>query len=161
MAVTTQHSSQYANVVAVPPVMNGRPAMPYKRRFVHTQSGTGDDGSSVTIARVYAGERLDLLSSMIHHPAFGASRVLKLGWTAHTDPDGTVHAADDDALFSAMDVAAAGRKSLVEATAGTGLEADGTHLFKAGCDLILTCTGGTWPTTSVIKGFLELSPGGP
>lgn len=161
MAVTTQNTSEYANIVASPPVMNGRPAMPYKKRFHHTQVAAGDDGSSVTIARIQAGERLDLLSSRMKYPAFGASRVLKLGWSAHTDPDGTAHVADDDALFSGMDVAAAGVKCLLESTAGVGVEADGTHLFKATCNLILTCTGGTWPDTSAIIGYLELSPGGP
>lgn len=162
MATTQQHSTEYANIVASPPVMNARPGMIFFQPFRHAQSGAGDDGSTLHIWRIEAGSRLYLHQSTIRFSAFGASRVMKVGWTAYTDPDGTAVAADDDGLFAALDVSAAGNKRWIEApTVGAGVDTNGTRLFKQTANIVATVTGGTWPDAAAVSGFLAIAPGGP
>ena len=162
MATTAQNTTQYANTIASPKVLNPRPGMVFFQSFDHTQSGAGDDGSTVTVFQIEAGSRLYTHLSTIKFSAFGASRVLKFGWLAYTDPDGTAVSADDDGLFAALDVSSAGYKRMIEApTVGAGLDANGTRLFKSTATLVLTCTGGTWPASAAISGLLALAPGGP
>ena len=162
MATTQQKTTQHTAYTASPRVLNRRPGMVFFQEFDHVQDAAGDDGSSVLVYPIEAGTRLYLHVSTIRFSAFGASRVMKLGWQAYTDPDGTAVLADDDGIFAGLDVSAAGNKRMIEApTLGAGMDANGTRLFQGSAVLIATVTGGTWPDDAAISGLLALAPGGP
>jgi len=140
MAVTTQESTQYANINSSPPTiqdkatLGGRVKVAY---FVHDQSGVGDAGSSVAVAKLPAG-RVRVLGPMsslyVNWTAAGAD--MNVGWDAHTDFGGTAVAADPDGIDSAIDVDAAGYQTLGNALAATG----GTKLFESKEGVVIRCT---------------------
>ena len=112
MAVTTQKSTEYTNVTAVPQVnigpseMHGRVRVAY---FTHAQSGAGDATSSVALCQLPAGKvRLLLGSSFMYVNWTTASATLDLGWDAYTAQDGTTTAADVDGLLDGLSVETAG-----------------------------------------------------
>ncbi len=108
MAVTTQKGDQLTNLDASPPVIenshniHGRLRVAY---FSHTQSGVGDAGSSVEIARLPPG-KIRILShlSYLEAASAAASQTLDVGWDAYTDLDGTAVAADTDGILNGGDI---------------------------------------------------------
>ena len=93
MAVTTQKSSEYTNVTAVPAVNVGPSEHHGRVRqmfFTHAQAGAGDATSSVALGKLPGGKvRLLASQSKAYVNWTTASATLDLGWDAYTDSDAT------------------------------------------------------------------------
>ena len=158
MAVTTQKSTQETNRTSSPPVKN----QPYdespKKRilyFSHTQVGAGDATSTVDLVSLPAG-KVRLLKREVHLvcSAFGVARTLDIGYTAHTQPDGTAVVAAADVILDGADVSA-----LANLQGGVGtnaLTADPTILFnsKSGVLIQAVVAGGTIPDAATLSGWV-------
>lgn len=162
MAVTNEKSDIFTNLSGTPPKLSPRPGMVVFQPWIHTQgAAAGDANSTIEVWRIPSGARLYLHLSTIRNSAYGAARVLKFGWRAYANPDGSAVAADDDGLFAALDVAAAGFRHMVEApTLGAGLDSLDSRIFENSADLFLTVTGGTIPIGAVTRGVLAYAPAG-
>ena len=143
MAVTTQESTEYANVFTTKPrVLNdtsswhGRMRIAY---FTFAQSGAGDSGSSVAVCKLPPG-KVRLIGPLcnIYVNWTTASATLDAGWDAYTDRDGNAVAADADGLDDGVSVEAAGAIPLgtVSAVAATG----GCKLFESSDGVTLRLT---------------------
>lgn len=157
MAVTNEKSSQLTDLDATPPKLvdthelHGRVRISY---FEFTQgAAAGDATSTVQLCDLPPGKvRLLMADARIHHSAFGASRVLDVGWDAYTDTDGNDVTADPDGLANDKDVSSAGAIDL------TGVV--GTHetkLFdsRGGVRLRATVAGGTIPAGATLGGYVK------
>jgi hypothetical protein len=161
MAVTNQFSDNYANMIAVPPILNVRPYMVQYVPLTHTQVGAGDATSTVTIYRIQAGSRIVLPLSFMKWSALGASTLLQFGWQAYTEAGGAAVVADPDGLFAGLNTAAAGGTQLSLApTMGAGLDAHLSRAFKGTANLVFTITGAVWPAAAVISLVLAIAPAG-
>lgn len=113
MAVTTQESTEYAQVYSTTPAdrlatgqMTGKQRV---ARFTHDQDGAGDATSIVSLIKLPAGEVTLLLSeSNAYCNWTTASATLDIGWAAYHDQDGTAVAADVDGILDGADVETAG-----------------------------------------------------
>lgn len=159
MAVTTEYSTEVANVQATPLVMQEASKYHGKLRVMSvtfTQSAAaGDIGSIVYLAKLPAG-KVQLLGFLcaIKREALGASRTMSTGYDAYIPrAGGTAVAASDNALDSAIDYSAAGTATLC--TAKTNL----THEFDSrdGVMLRFKVAGGTIPATTKMQGFIVYS----
>ena len=147
MAVTTQNSTQYANTVAVPSVMNdpsdhhGRMRIMY---FSHDQDGAGDATSSVALGKLPAGKvRLFMGLSRAYVNWTTSSATIDLGWDAYIDLAGDAVAADPDGLINGISVDTVGYFSLEGASGSTGapLKATGgTKLFESQGGVLIRAT---------------------
>jgi len=147
MAVTTQNSTQYANTVAVPSVMNdpsdhhGRMRIMY---FSHDQDGAGEATSSVALGKLPAGKvRLFMGLSSAYVNWTTSSATIDLGWDAYIDLAGDAVAADPDGLINGISVDTVGYFSLEGASANTGapLKATGgTKLFESQGGVLIRAT---------------------
>lgn len=157
MAITTENSTQYANTVAEPRVMNptheahGRMRI---ARFSFTQgAAAGDAGSTARLVRLPKGKvRVFLILSRVAHSALGAGRTLDLGWEAYHADDGSGQvAADPNGLDDGVDVAGAGAFT----PAGT-IGADETRLFASLDGVVITAqvNDGTIPAGATLDGYL-------
>jgi hypothetical protein len=153
MATTAGKSTQITNMEAVPVTrvhavdLGGKLRVAY---FDYTQSGAGDAGSTVELVKLPAGRiRVIGALSKIKFSAFGASRVLDIGYKAHTDIAGDAVAADDDFFATDVDVSSAGSGVLNEA----GLE---VKLFQSRDGVTVNCTvaGGTIPDGATLLGYV-------
>jgi hypothetical protein len=69
----------------------------------------GDINSTIALLDVPAGKYLYIgYLSLVTNSAFGAARLLDIGWDAYTQEDGTAVAASGNGIHSAADVSAAG-----------------------------------------------------
>lgn len=122
-------------------------------RFTYTAPAAHDAGSDVVLVRLPA-NRMTILgnASVLRTSAFGASRVGKVGYMAHTDLAGDAVVADDDALAVTLDLSSAATNHLGGniALADTAL----TIESQSGVDINLTVTGGTIPSGATIKGYI-------
>lgn len=122
-------------------------------RFAYT-NGTGGTlaaGSKIRLVKLPANRVIVLGErSLLKHSALGASRVAKVGYEAYVDRSNAAIAEDDDALADALDLAAAGVKSVGNNIAGadTQLQLDS----RDGVVLFATITGGTIPNGATVKG---------
>lgn len=116
-------------------------------------AAAGDAGSTAVLANLPAGRvRIYPLESRITWSAFGASRLLDVGYAAYTSEDGsavTVSAAyfDDD-----IDVSSAGTAAM-----GSDIpDKDKTKYFasKSGVSIYATVAGGTIPAAATIDGYI-------
>ena len=157
MAVTTENSTEYANVVASPPVMNktadwhGRMRLMF---FEFTQgAAAGDAGSIARMVKLPAGKvRVILPLSRIAFSAMGAARTMDLGWEAYNDDDGNdAVAADPNGLDDGVDVSGAGSVN----PGGTVGGAE-TYLFESAEGVVLTAqiNDGTIPAAATLKGYI-------
>jgi hypothetical protein len=93
--------------------------------------------------------------SVIYHSALGPSCTADIGWSAHTNADGTAVVADDNGLNNDLNVAAAGTAKigvlLQTAAAGGGMK-----LFdsREGVDIYVTIAGAVIPVTAVLNGYI-------
>ncbi|WP_435310647.1 hypothetical protein [Primorskyibacter sedentarius] len=158
MAVTNEKSTQLNNVDAAPPVANpayndgGRLRVKF---FDFTQgAAAGDAGSTVDLVKLPAGKcRVLGALSFIEWSAFGASRVLDIGYTAHTDTDGATVAANAVALDNDINVASAGSAAMGSDAAvnlGKSLELNS----KSGVTIQAACAGGTIPAGARLVGYV-------
>lgn len=146
MAVTTQESTQYANIFTTTPAVNNETS-DWKGRvrcmyFVHDQSGAGDATSSVALCKLPAGRvRLLLPSSWLYVNWTTASATLDLGWDAYTDLDGAAVTADPNGLADGIDVESAGFVDGGTLAALAGLAATGgTKVFESKDGVVIRAT---------------------
>ena len=146
MAVTTQETTQYANIFTTTPAVNNETS-DWKGRvrgmyFEHTQSGAGDSGSSVALVKLPAGRvRLLLPSSWLYVNWTTASATLDLGFDAYTDLDGSAVTADPDGLIDGISVDSADVIGFEELTTLAGLAATGyTKVFESKDGVVIRAT---------------------
>lgn len=158
MAVTNQNSTQVANGVANPPVKNkvcedrGRLRT---KRFNHVQVVAGDATSTVILANIPPGLiDLHLALSRIAFSAFGAARVLDIGHSGYTKPDGTVVAAAPAAFANDIDVSGAGNAAL---TGVVGADEIFEINSRTGTTILATVAGGTIPDAATLDGNVNFS----
>jgi hypothetical protein len=158
MAVTNENSTEYGNQIAKP-VVKADVAVAYgKLRFLQvtfTQgAAAGDAGSSVGLIKLPAG-KVALLGWLSHFDisAFGASRVLDVGWDAYKDKSGTAVVADDNGLDDNLDVSSASAVAIGSIIGGD------VKVFESlnGVVLRATVAGGTIPAGATIKGGVVIS----
>lgn len=155
MAVTTQESTEYANVFTTTPAVNNETS-DWKGRvrcmyFVHDQSGAGDATSSVATVKLPAGRvRLLLPSCVLYANWTTVSATLDLGWDAYTDLDGTAVAADPNGLADGVDVDTAGFVTGATLAALAGLAATGgTKVFESKDGVVIRATS---QDTAIVDG---------
>ena len=147
MAVTTQNSTEYANTIASPPVMNqptedhGRMRIQY---FKHTQSGAGDAGSSVALCKIPGGKvRVALSLSKVYVNWTTSSANLDLGWDAYTNAaegsEGDTVAADPDGLVDNLSVDTEGYFTLEGALAAVKA-GGGSYVFESQDGVVIRAT---------------------
>ena len=148
MAATIQNTTEYANTVATPPVMNqptedhGRMRIKY---FKHTQSGAGDAAtSSVTLCKLPAGKvRMILALSRVYVNWTTSSANIDLGWDAYTSgasgTEGDTIAADTDGLVDNLPVDSVGYFNF-EGGLATTKALGGTYVFESQAGVIIRAT---------------------
>ena len=133
-AVLTTNSTQYANGVANPPVMNpshndhGKVRYKY---FSYTHGAVAGDANSLcNFVKLPPGlVRLIKTESKLICSALGTGRTLDIGYLAHTKQDGTAVNASVDTILDGADVSAI---ALVTCGAGTNaIGVDPTILFDS------------------------------
>lgn len=152
MAVVNENSEQAKAILGT-----GRKLAAYKdmgsilaQVFNHTEVVAGDATSVQKLFKIPAGiyrfHRGGL--SQVFFSAFGASRVLDIGWEAYLDKDGVAVAADPDGLNVDIDVSAAG-----VAVLGLAI-AIGYKDFESrdGVWISSTVAGGTIPAAATLNG---------
>ena len=147
MAKTYQNSTQHANTVAVPKVMNdpsdhhGRMRIMY---FSHDQDGAGDRYSYVRLGKLPAGKvRIFMGLSRAYVNWTTGSATIDIGWEAYQDLTGTTVASDPNGLIDGISVETVGYFSLEGASANTGapLKATGgTKSFESQSGVIVTAS---------------------
>ncbi len=117
MAITNQNSTQIANGLVSPAIVNpsyndhGRVRSKY---FNFTQNGAGDAGSIANLVKFNGGRPVRILR-VVYAPgwsALGAARTLDTGLSEYTGSDGVTVAADPDAFDANVDASAAGTKTI-------------------------------------------------
>ena len=122
-------------------------------RFSYTQAGAGDANSTVELVKLPRGRlRIYGVMSRIAFSAFGASRVLDIGWRAYEDFAGATVAADPDGIDNDINVASAGISALGNALAAT----DDTLEIESGTGVTIfaTVAGGTIPDAATLTGYI-------
>lgn len=155
MAITTEKSTQIANVEAVPAVHMYPDELHGKMkiiRFNFTQgAAAGDATSTQQLVKLPPGRwRVMLALSRVAHSIFGAARTLDLGWQAYTGNDGAAVAADPNGLDDGNDVSGAGSFSPTGTVGG-----DETYLFESsdGVTIEAQCNDGTIPAAATLDGY--------
>jgi hypothetical protein len=154
MAVTSQKSTEVtaldADTLLDTHTLKGRVRIAY---FEHAQSGAGDAGSSVEIARLPAGKVRVLASqSKAYFNWTTASATADLGWDAYTDIDGSAVAADPNGIDDGISVETAGYQTFGASVTATG----GTKVFESrdGVSLRLTSQDVAIADADVVAGFI-------
>lgn len=126
--------------------------------FTFTQSAAiGDINSTVDLIILPPGKwRYIADLSKVYNSAWGAARLLDVGFGAYTQPDGTVVAANQAAIDLSKDVAAAGSYA-----PGGVLTADGTLLINSKTPVTIygVCKVATLQAASTLKGILMFMKG--
>lgn len=160
MAVSHESSAQIALTELVPPSnipvhdWRGRKRILY---FKHTQVTAGDATSIQSLVKLPQGKvRVIADESTIYFSAFGAARVLDVGYAAHKDLNGEDVAADPDFFATDVDVSAVGSLQLDEAAADAGPSAVRYKLFESqdGVEIQSVVAGGTIPANAVLEGII-------
>lgn len=154
MAVTNQQGDQYKLQFSstdselgpvYPTEVRGSKCIDY---FTHTQSGVGDAGSTVHIARLPPGRvRLILPECSFYCNWTASTQTLDFGHEAYTQLDGTAVAANADALLDGLDVDTAGNFTGADLIAAVGVTPTALNgyapLFdsKEGVVLYMTAVG--------------------
>jgi hypothetical protein len=148
--MATFNSTQYANTVAVPAVMNdacdehGRVRV---AAFTYTQSGAGADGDNVLLAKLPGGN-VRVLQISVTYSAFGASRTLKVGHTGYTTIANASVAASTTAFLASTSIATAGTTSSTVTSKWT---------TRTGMTISGLVEGGTLPDAATISGYILYS----
>ena len=145
--MASQNSTEYANTVATPPVMNqptedhGRMRIKY---FKHTQSGSGSSGDSVVLCKLPGGKvRMILALSRVYVNWTTSSANLDLGWDAYTSgasgTEGDTIAADADGLIDNLNVDTVGYFTF-EGTLAATKALGGTYVFESQDGVVIRAT---------------------
>lgn len=152
--MTIQNSTQYANQIAIPPVIMEANVFLGKLRVIKynfTQAtGTGSIGSTARLVKLPAGKvMLCAGQSQCKVAGLTTAATIDLGYAAYMNQDGVTVTADVDAITDGQAVLAAGTTFIP----GAAL-ADGTLTFtsRAGVVLIATTGGATMPVAATIQG---------
>lgn len=142
MPVSPDKSSQYANIAAVPPVLNdGLDHAGLKAAhsvLTLTAAGQGD----AKMIRLPAGKlRIYPRLGRLVAPQGAAASTLSVGLGAYTKKDGTVASADVDALLVATSTAASAVTTALLGTAAGQVEFVEVE-SKDGVDVTITAAGG-------------------
>jgi len=142
MPVSPDKSAQYANLSAVPPVLNdGLDLAGLKAAFgklTLTAAGQGD----AKMQRLPAGKlRLHLRKGRLIAPQGAAASTVSVGLGSYTKPDGSVQAADNDALLVATSTATSAIDVALQGTVA-GSESFVEIESKDGVDITITAAGG-------------------
>lgn len=166
MAVTNESSPEYKDVTD--PRTNGGVDAKYFRDlqyvpFNFTQgAAAGDATSTMTLLALQKGRYVLFPKlSIIRWSAFGASRVLDIGITAHTDEAGAAVAVsaarfDDDIDVSSAGSAAMGSDLAAADFSGVYLNIGGVSNTD-GAAIVATVAGGTIPAAATLTGYLVLA----
>ena len=156
-AVTTTDSTQVANRSAAlmknaPYDEGGKKRVTY---FSFTQGAAAGDANSLANLVVLPQGKIRLLKSDSKFvcSAFGANRVLDIGYLAHTTTAGVAVAASQDTILDGADVSAA---AAVTCGAGTNaLGTDNTIAFDStsGVTIQAKCLVDTIPVGATLKGY--------
>lgn len=145
MAVTTQESTEYAQLYTTVPRSNVNTTEKHGRVriafFTHDQSGAGDATSSVALCKLPPGRvRLLLSSSWAYVNWTTGSATLDLGWDAFTAMDGTTTVADPNGLVDGMDVDAVGIRQFSTGTVAAVIATGYTHVFESKSGVVIRAT---------------------
>jgi hypothetical protein len=155
MALTAETSTQIAarstpGTILMPADMGAKLRFKY---FTFTQgAAAGDANSTADLVYLPAGKvRIFGGLSRVSHSAFGASRVLDVGHTGFTQPDGTAVVADEDFLHSAADISGAGGFAPMDETGN-----DQTIVYHSKTEVLIRakCEAGTIPIGATLEGFI-------
>ncbi len=152
--MATTNSTQYANGVAHPPVLNDANIHNGKLRFFefdYTQDGIATIADTMAAIKLPAGKvRLVLPMSRLVVSAGGASSTMDIGWEAYTDSDGSAVAADPNGLDDGIDTSGA----TVTNPGGTVGGAE-TYLFDSqeGVTITLQINDTAFPDTGTMVGY--------
>lgn len=159
MSITTQNSTEYANVAVTSPPVRNRPDQQHGRvriaTFTFTQSGAGDIASLFNLCTIKAG-RGRIIKNLcgISTSAWGASATLNIGHTGWTKTDGTSQAASVDVLLDDKDVSSA----VINAPLGVGTNADdsGFLVFDSRTDIVIQgkVAGAVVPDAAIAEGWI-------
>ena len=158
MAVTVEKSTQLtAELAGNIGAINELGAKFRIKRFNFTQgAAAGDATSSAELVQLPAGRvRVYPKLSVLSNSAFGASRVLDVGYKAYTSEAGAAVTADLDFIDNDIDVSSAASAAL-----GTDIAAaDKTAYFASatGVTLVATVAGGTIPVAATLDGYVVYS----
>lgn len=144
MGVTTEKSTEYTDVTAVPQVFNDPTEMHGRVRvafFTHDQSAAGNATSSVALCKLPAGKvRLLLGSSFMYVNWTTGSATLDLGWDAYTKMDGTTQIADPNGLIDGLDVDTVGLRSGEDLVTALTNTTGGTKVFESKDGVVIRAT---------------------
>ena len=156
MAVTTENSTQMANVEAKPRAFNVPTDWESPIRFMRFNfvqgAAAGDAGSFARLFKLPAGKARVINSlSRVAFSAMGAARTLDLGWEAYTDDQNNAVAADPNGLDDGVDVSSAG-----SVTPGGTIGGDETKLFESHSGVVVTAqiNDGTIPAGATLDGHV-------
>lgn len=154
MAITYQNSTQYANIVADPPVIQDVNELSGKVRVAQVtfnQTGEGAIGSEIELTKLPAGKILVLGAlTRLENSAYGTSCALDLGFRAYTNESGTAVTEDKDYFASALAVVTAGTLAMnEELTAGVAELNSLTGITVYG-----TISGAVIPDKATLKGYI-------
>jgi hypothetical protein len=161
MAVTTLKSTQLTTIDAGKKLDAADYAgslMPLN--FDFTQTPVGDAASTVELVRIPPGKYILLgWLSFIAADAFGAARVLDIGWNAYIDgADGTtVVAASAAGINNDIDVSGATNTVGLGLALAAGLGRRKLFNSRNGVTIIATVAGGTIPDLTKINGTIMVS----
>ena len=149
MAVTTEASTQAGyqadpSTGKIEPTDSGALRL---ARFDFTQgAAAGDATSTVDLVRLPAGKvRIMGPLSRLAFSALGASRVIDVGHTGYTEPDGDAITADEDAFAAAIAATSAGASAL---TGEILVESRDGFLVQAKVE------AGTLPAAATMSGYI-------
>jgi hypothetical protein len=146
--MATFNSTEYANNVASPPVMNdtcdehGRVRV---NSFTYTQSGAGTAGDTVNLCSLPGGN-LRIVGIAVTYSAFGASRTLKIGHTAYVNLAKATVAANSTAFLASTSIATA-------ATSNSHITQKLTS--REGILVQALIEGGTLPDAATLSGWIQ------
>ena len=157
MAVTLENSIQIARLLAgaIKNLTTDLLGRMRKMRFDFTQgAAAGDATSTMALIIIPAGiTRVYLRESLIAFSAFGAARVLDIGYSGYTDRNGEAVAAAPAAFVNDLDVSAAGTSALTGVVGG-----EESFLFESSSEITVfaTVAGGTIPAAATLNGDITI-----
>jgi len=153
MAVTNENSLQIGRILAgaIKNLTTDLMGRMRKMRFDFTQgAAAGDATSTMSLIILPPGRnRIYLRDCIVAFSAFGAARVLDIGYAAYTDRDGNAVAAAPAAFVNDLDVSSAGTSSFAGVVGG-----EESFLFenRDSVTIIGTVAGGTIPAAATLNG---------
>lgn len=154
MAAVNENSTQYANVIADPIVMNEQNVVgrPVRYVFEATRAVQGDAGSLTKLLKLPAG-KLRIIGGWLKNSALGSSRTLSLGNAAYVNKAGTAVVAAAASILAAYDASGAVDAYKVFGDADTmGVDFE----TRDGLVVEATVAGGTHDAGETLVGWIDV-----